>query len=43
MSDTAEGYKNDTAEANAWVEKTLATKKLKAARMPMAGGLTTGK
>jgi Tfp pilus assembly protein PilF len=43
LADTADAYKKDTAEADAWVEKTLATKKLKAARTPSGGGLTTGK
>jgi tetratricopeptide (TPR) repeat protein len=43
LSDTAEAYKADTTEADSWVEKTLATKKLKAARTPKAaGGLTSG-
>ncbi len=43
LADTAEAYKQDTTEADGWVEKTLATKKLKASRTPGAGGLTTGK
>jgi site-specific recombinase XerD len=43
LSDTVEAYKKDTAEADGWVDKTLATKKLKAARTPTSGGLTTGK
>jgi tetratricopeptide (TPR) repeat protein len=43
LADTADGYKKDTAAADAWVEKTLATKKMKAARTPAAGGLTQEK
>jgi Tfp pilus assembly protein PilF len=43
LSDTAEGYKKDTADADMWLDRTMATKRLKASRMPMAGGLTTGK
>jgi tetratricopeptide (TPR) repeat protein len=34
-------YKKDTEEADAWVQKALATKKIKAERKPVAGGITT--
>jgi len=40
LADTSEGYKQDTEAADQWVEKTLETKKIKAARMPQ-GGITT--
>jgi Tfp pilus assembly protein PilF len=43
LADTVEAYKKDTADADAWIDKTLATKKMKAARMPAAAGLTAGK
>jgi hypothetical protein len=42
LADTADAYKKDTLDADSWVEKTLATKKLKAARTPAAAGITTG-
>jgi tetratricopeptide (TPR) repeat protein len=41
LDDTTEEYKKDTDEADAWVQKTLATKKMKAERKPVAGGITT--
>jgi len=44
LAQTAEAYKKDTTEADGWVEKTLATKKMKAARTPAgSGGITTEK
>ena len=43
LQDTADGWKKDTASADGWVEKTMATKKMKAARTPAAGGITTEK
>jgi uncharacterized protein YlxW (UPF0749 family) len=43
LADTVDAYKQDTAAADSWVDKTLATKKLKAARTPTQGGVTTGK
>ena len=39
LADTAEAYKTDTAEAVEWIDKTLATKKIKAARAPGSGGI----
>jgi len=41
LDETPEEYKKDTDEADAWVQKTLATKKMKAERKPAAGGITT--
>jgi tetratricopeptide (TPR) repeat protein len=43
LQDTAAEWKKDTSEADSWVEKNLATKKLKAARTPTSGGITTEK
>ncbi len=43
LSDTVVAYKKDTAEADSWVDRTLAIKKIKAARMPVSGGITAGK
>lgn len=42
LQDSADGWKKDTAEADAWVDKTMATKKIRAARTPTSSGLTTG-
>jgi tetratricopeptide (TPR) repeat protein len=41
LDETPEQYTKDIEEANAWVQKTLATKKMKAERKPAAGGITT--
>jgi tetratricopeptide (TPR) repeat protein len=41
LDETTEEYKKDNDEADAWVQKTLATKKMKAERKPVAGGITT--
>ena len=41
LDDTEEQYKKDIEEADAWVQKALATKKIKAERKPAAGGITT--
>jgi len=40
LQDTAEAYKRDTEAADGWIEKTLETKKIKAARVPGGGGIT---
>lgn len=42
LQDSAEEYKKDTEMADKWVDKTLETKKLKASRTPMGGGITSG-
>ena len=41
LNDTEAEYKKDIEEADAWVQKALATKKIKAERKPVAGGITT--
>jgi tetratricopeptide (TPR) repeat protein len=41
LAPNAEQYKKEVEVANGWVEKALATKKIKAARMPAGGGITT--
>jgi hypothetical protein len=41
LDDTPEEFKKDWDEADVWVQKTLATKKMKAERKPVAGGITT--
>jgi len=41
LDDTEEQYKKDIEDADAWVQKALATKKIKAERKPAAGGITT--
>ena len=41
LNDTEAEYKKDVEEADAWVQKALATKKIKAERKPVAGGITT--
>jgi len=41
LDDTTDEYKKDIEEADNWVQKALATKKIKAERKPVAGGLTT--
>src|SRR5258708_1286519 len=41
LDDTTEEYKKDIEEADNWVQKALATKKIKAERKPIAGGITT--
>jgi tetratricopeptide (TPR) repeat protein len=41
LAANAEQYKKEVEVANGWVEKALATKKIKAARMPTTGGITT--
>jgi tetratricopeptide (TPR) repeat protein len=43
LADTVDAHKKDTAEADSWLDKTMQTKKIKAARIPAAGGLTAGK
>ena len=40
LQDTAEAYKKDTETADAWIQRTLETKKAKAARAPGAQGIT---
>lgn len=40
LDDTPEEYKKDIDEANDWVQKTLATKKLKAERKPTTTGIS---
>jgi tetratricopeptide (TPR) repeat protein len=37
LQDSAEAYKRDTETADGWIEKTLETKKIKAARAPGSG------
>ncbi|MBM3745889.1 MAG: hypothetical protein FJW34_08830 [Acidobacteria bacterium] len=37
LQDTADGYKKDTETADTWIERTLETKKIKAARVPTGG------
>lgn len=41
LADNAEAYKQDTETADQWIEKTLETKKTKAARRPTSTGFTT--
>jgi tetratricopeptide (TPR) repeat protein len=41
LDDTTEEYKKDIEEADNWVQKALATKKIKNERKPIAGGITT--
>jgi len=41
LDDTEEQYKKDIEEADAWVQKALATKKIKNERTSKAGGITT--
>jgi hypothetical protein len=43
LQDTPEAYNKDTESADTWIQKTLETKKIKAARTPGAGGIQTGK
>jgi len=43
LQDTPEAYKRDTETADAWIQKTLETKKAKAARAPGAVGITPEK
>jgi Tfp pilus assembly protein PilF len=43
LEDTSEAYKADIAMADDFVQKTLETKKTKAARAPMSGGITADK
>jgi tetratricopeptide (TPR) repeat protein len=40
LDDTPEEYKKDIESADNWVQKALATKKIKAERKPVAGGIT---
>jgi tetratricopeptide (TPR) repeat protein len=40
LAESPEGYKKDIEVADNWVQKTLETKKIKAARAPKAGGVT---
>jgi tetratricopeptide (TPR) repeat protein len=40
LQDTPEGFKSDSDIADTWIQKTLETKKIKAARAP-TGGITT--
>src|SRR5215467_12731513 len=40
LDDTSDQYKKDTDEADGWVQKALATKKIKAERQPKTGGIT---
>jgi tetratricopeptide (TPR) repeat protein len=42
LQDTADAYKRDTDAADTWIQKTLETKKMKAARAPTPGGVTPG-
>jgi len=41
LDDNEAQFKKDIEEADAWVQKALATKKIKAERKPVAGGITT--
>jgi Tfp pilus assembly protein PilF len=41
LDDTEAEYKKDVEEADAWVQKSLDTKKMKNARKPQSGGITT--
>lgn len=41
LQDNSEGFRKDTEVADDWVQKTLETKKIKAARQPHIGGITT--
>lgn len=43
LADTPEEYKAQIAEAEMWVQKSLETKKAKAAKTPAAGGITPEK
>jgi tetratricopeptide (TPR) repeat protein len=40
LEDTVEAYKKDTDTADGWIQRTLETKKAKAARAPAAQGIT---
>jgi tetratricopeptide (TPR) repeat protein len=40
LEDTPEAYKKDTEIADTWIQRTLETKKAKAARAPAAQGIT---
>jgi tetratricopeptide (TPR) repeat protein len=40
LDDTSDEYKKDTEAADGWVQKALATKKIKAERAPKSGGIT---
>jgi len=40
LDDTADEFKKDTDVADGWVQKALATKKIKAERAPKSGGIT---
>ena len=40
LDDSTDAYKKDVEEADNWVQKALATKKIKAERKPQAGGIT---
>jgi tetratricopeptide (TPR) repeat protein len=42
LDDSPAEYKKDVEDADNWVQKALATKKIKAERKPVAGGITTG-
>ena len=42
LDDSTDEYKKDVDDADNWVQKALATKKIKAERKPQAGGITTG-
>jgi hypothetical protein len=44
LQDTSEAYKSDIDQAEQWVNKTMETKKMKAARQAQGpGGITEGK
>lgn len=40
FQDTSQAYRQDTDQADNWLQKTLETKKIKAARAPAGGGIT---
>ena len=40
LEDSAAAYKQDIETADKWIDKTVETKKIKAARMPSTGGIT---
>lgn len=42
LADTPDDYRKQIEVADSWVQKALDTKKLKAARQPTTGGITTG-
>ncbi len=42
LQDTPEAYRRDTEAADTWIQRTLETKKIKAARAPGAQGITQG-